>query len=124
MKRKITHACLCLAATALLGACGQKEVSFSADVQPILKKYCLECHVQGGEGQVKSGLLMADYEGLMKGTQFGPIIKPGNTLESVLVQLIEGRANPAITMPHGREAMPAEATATLKKWVEQGAKKN
>ncbi len=123
MKNSVRMALL-LASCALLGACGQKQLSFKADVQPILKQYCLECHGAGGQGTVVSGLDLTTYETLMKGTRYGSIVKPGDSLSSVLIMLVEGRANPAIKMPHGKETLPKERVATLRAWVEQGAKNN
>jgi hypothetical protein len=113
-----------LAATALLAACGQKEISYQADVQPILKQYCLECHADGGDGYAKSGLLLSSHESLMKGTKFGAIVKPGDGLGSVLIQLVEGRADPSIKMPHGKAELPKDKVEVLKQWVVQGAKNN
>jgi len=124
MTTGILRACALLAATALLAACGQKEISYRADVQPILKQYCLECHADGGDGYAKSGLLMTSHESLMKGTRFGAIVKPGDGLGSVLIQLVEGRADPSIKMPHGKAALPKEQIEVLKQWVVQGAKNN
>jgi hypothetical protein len=124
MKTRILRGGAVLSATLLLAACGQKEVSFKNDVQPIVAKYCLECHAAGGAGTEKSGLLMSSYDSLMKGTKFGPIIKPGDSLTSALIMLVEGRADPSIKMPHGKEALPKENIEVLKKWVEQGAKNN
>lgn len=124
MTTEILRACALLAATALLAACGQKEISYRADVQPILKQYCLECHADGGDGYAKSGLLMTSHESLMKGTRFGAIVKPGDGLGSVLIQLVEGRADPSIKMPHGKAALPKEQIEVLKQWVVQGAKNN
>ena len=108
----------------LLAACGQKEISYKADVQPILAQYCNECHVAGGEGQQKSVLDMSSYEGLMKGTKFGAVVKRGDTLTSAMIMLVEGRADPSIKMPHGKAPLPKEKIDVLKKWVEQGAKNN
>ena len=124
MKTGILRGGALLAATVLLAACGQKEISYRADVQPILKQYCLECHVEGGDGYAKSGLLMTSHESLIKGTKFGSIVKPGDGLGSVLVMLVEGRADPSIKMPHGKEAMPKDKIEVLKQWVVQGAKNN
>ncbi|MBS1230455.1 MAG: transrane region and signal peptide prediction [Proteobacteria bacterium] len=124
MKTAILRGSVLLAATVLLTACGQKEISYQADVQPILKQYCLECHVEGGDGYAKSGLSMASHESLLKGTKFGSIIKPGDGLGSVLIQLVEGRADPSIKMPHGKAAMPKDKIEVLKQWVVQGAKNN
>jgi len=124
MKTEFLRGGAIITATLLLAACGQKEVSYKADVQPILKQYCIECHVEGGQGYAKSGLLMTSYESLMKGTKFGPIIKPGDSLTSALTMLVEGRADPSLKMPHGKESLPKEKIDLLKKWVEQGAKNN
>lgn len=128
MKTHILKAIFILtAALSLLTAgCTQsgKKVSYSQDVSPILKSRCHECHLPGGQGYEASGLNMVDYEGLMKGTKFGPIIKPGDSLSSTLVILIEGRADKAISMPHGREPLSAEQIATIKNWINQGANNN
>jgi hypothetical protein len=105
-------------------ACGQKEISYVADVQPVIKQYCLDCHSEGGDGHQKSGLLMGSYDSLMKGTRFGSIVKPGDSLSSVLIMLVEGRADPSISMPHGKDPLPREKIDLLKQWVEQGAKNN
>jgi len=108
----------------LLAACGQKEIGYKADVQPILQKYCVECHAEGGQGYEKSGLLLTSYEGVMKGTRFGSIVKPGDGLSSTLIMLVEGRADPSIKMPHGKDPLPKEKIELLKQWVVQGAKNN
>ncbi|MDH3514867.1 MAG: hypothetical protein OEM83_08365, partial [Gammaproteobacteria bacterium] len=57
-----------------LGAGCTREVSFKQDVFPVLRDNCMSCHVAGGAGQVKSGLNLESYEGLMKGTKLGPIV--------------------------------------------------
>lgn len=124
MKNGLLQVGVLATSTLMLAACGTREVSFKADVQPILKQYCLECHAEGGKGAEASGLLMTSHESLMKGTKFGSIIKPGDSLSSVLIMLVEGRADPSIKMPHGKESLPKEKIEVLKKWVEQGAKNN
>ncbi|WP_455222171.1 c-type cytochrome domain-containing protein [Kaarinaea lacus] len=101
------------------------EVSFAKQIQPILASNCLSCHNTEGQGYKKSGLNMETYEALMKGTKFGPVIIPGNALSSSLVLIIEGKADPAITMPHGSlQILPQQDRDTIKQWIEQGAKNN
>jgi len=53
------------------------------------------------------------------------VIIPGDPLTSVLVMLIEGRADPSLKMPHG-DAKPLDPReiATIRQWVEQGARNN
>jgi uncharacterized membrane protein len=114
---------LTLAAGTMMG-CTERPVSYSAQVQPIIEKHCVECHAPGQLGYEESGLEMTSYASLMKGTRFGPIIEPGDSMNSVLIQLIEGRAHPSIAMPHGRNPIPDSEIAVLRKWVEQGASNN
>ena len=124
MKTGILCSATCLTAMIALAACGQKTVSFKSDVQPIFKQYCIECHAENGEGTVKSGLVTTSYESLMKGTKFGAIVKPGDTLTSALIMLVEGRVDPSIRMPHNKTTLPQDKIDLLKKWVQQGAKNN
>ncbi|MBF0621486.1 MAG: hypothetical protein HQL54_06125 [Magnetococcales bacterium] len=98
------------------------KVTFSEDVFPILKYRCLECHAAGGPGTVLSGLDLETYEGLMKGTKYGPIITPGNAMVSNLNVLVEGRAG--IRMPHNRKRLTKCEVQILRDWVNQGAKNN
>ena len=113
-----------------LAGCGtesSKTVSFQKEVYPILQKHCLECHTPPNtEGYQKSGLALNSYEALMKGTKMGPVIVPGQSLNSSLNRLIEGRpgVDPSIHMPHGKTRMDAAELATIRQWVDQGAKNN
>jgi Planctomycete cytochrome C len=100
------------------------QVSFSQQIQPILAERCLECHDAGGAGAVASGLNLSSYDGLRKGTKFGPVIKPGDSLSSTLIILVEGRADPAINMPHGRLPLSKAQIQSLRQWIDQGANNN
>jgi uncharacterized membrane protein len=116
-------AVVCLAAAA--GCERNAVVSYSKDVVPILDKHCKTCHVPGQPGYVVSGFELASYETLMKGTQYGPVVLPGDPLTSVLVMLIEGRVDPTLKMPHGNASVPTkEEILTIRRWVEQGARNN
>ena len=107
-----------------LSACSPRNVSFSEDVQPILKQYCLECHVPGGRGYDASGFDMRSYETVMKGGKFGTFVIPGDPFTSTLNMLVEGRADPSIRMPHGGEKLNDREIAILRVWVQEGAKNN
>jgi len=112
----------------MLGAAGcerTQTVSYQKDVVPILDKYCKSCHIPGQAGYVVSGFELDSYDSLMRGTQFGPVVLPGDPLTSVLVMLIEGRVDPSLRMPHGDAPKPTEAEIqTIRRWVEQGARNN
>lgn len=113
-----------LAGVAVVAACSSKSVSYGKEVQPMLAKNCAECHIPGKPGFEASGLDMTSYQSLMKGGKFGPLIKPGDAFTSALNMLVEGRANPAIRMPHGKEKLSAADIEMLKTWVNDGAKNN
>lgn len=109
-----------------IAACGgEPAVSFSHDVKPILDQNCMQCHQAGGEGEVASGFNMATYDGLMKGARFGPMIIAGDAEGSNMIVLMEGRADPSISMPHGQEeTISKQDIQTVRLWVEQGARNN
>ncbi len=114
-----------IAALILSGCAREAAVSYSLDVKPILKQNCLECHEEGGSGFAASGFSMASYDDLMSGTKFGPMIIPGDAEGSNLIVLMEGRADPSISMPHGSlEPVRKKDIETIRLWIDQGAKKN
>lgn len=126
MTRSITALGVLVLGLGVLTACSEKksEVSFNKDIMPIFEKNCLECHAQGSEGETKSGLGLYSYAALMKGTKFGPVVVPGSSLNSVLNQVVEGRTDKSIHMPHGKAHIYDEDIAKLKAWVDEGAKDN
>jgi len=113
---------------ALLAAAGcqqEKTVSFAQDVRPILDQHCIECHLPGGAGTEASGFSMESYETLMVGTNNGPMIIAGDPLGSNMLVLMEGRADPSISMPHGKKkGAEKEQIETIRLWIEQGAQNN
>jgi len=110
---------------AMAGCGGEQSVSFSQDVKPILDQHCMKCHQAGGEGTVASGFAMDSYENLMKGTRNGPMVIAGDVEGSNLLVLMEGRADPSISMPHGQqESVPKVEIQTVRQWIGQGAKNN
>lgn len=121
---------LLLAVSVLATGCSQK-VSFNSDVMPILTANCQECHKSDGEGFVKSGFSINDYDSVMKGTKFGPVIVPGNSDSSSLFRLINHLADLKIQMPphhyeslseSRREALTEKEIVIIQEWIDQGAK--
>jgi len=116
---------LCLFPLVMAACGGEPAVSFSQDVQPIINQHCVQCHQAGGLGEVASGFDLTTYEGLMKGTNAGPMVIAGDIEGSNFLVLMEGRADPSIIMPHGEnDPVPKKDIQTLKTWIGQGAKNN
>ena len=100
------------------------QVSFSKDVQPILQKNCATCHDVGGKGHQASGMLLMTYEGVMKGTQFGPMIVPYAPDESNLIRMIDWKVDATIRMPHEGKQLSAADRSMIRTWVREGAQDN
>jgi len=68
---------------------------------------------------------MESYDEVMKGTRNGPMIIAGDVEGSNILVLMEGRADPSISMPHGEQKpVPKQDIETIKTWIDQGAKNN
>ncbi|MEJ2604242.1 MAG: hypothetical protein P8172_13315 [Gammaproteobacteria bacterium] len=126
----VTVAWLSLAV--LLTGC-ERQVSFSADVQPILIAQCAECHSGDAEGENASGLDVSDYASLMHGTRLGRVVVPGSAASSTLYLVVSGESAPEIQMPpHHDEAwaegrgrpLDKDEVDLIKDWIDQGARNN
>ncbi len=95
---------------------GDVEVSFRRDVLPIFNRSCVSCH--GGT----QGLWLNSYEGVMAGSQHGPVVVPGNPEESELYRRITGQKQPA--MPLGGTPLPQREIEVIRRWIEAGAPNN
>lgn len=95
---------------------GASVTGFASSVQPILEAKCVKCH---GVDQVKEGLNMLTYEGLMAGSFNGPVVAPGDADESLMVQLIaRGK------MPNRGPKVTESELQIIKDWINQGALNN
>jgi len=133
MQARLLFGLVLVALGTQLASCSRNEVSFAADVQPILEKNCLMCHDRTGEGVTASDFSVVDYASVMKGTGFGPVVVPGSSISSTLYLVIAGKTSPEIRMPphhdealaEGRgESLNAEELETIAAWIDQGAKDN
>jgi len=116
---------LVLMLIALAGCKSEESVSFSQDVKPIIDKYCIECHQAGGEGLIASGFNLENYAGMMKGAKHGAMVIAGDSAGSNMLVLMEGRADPSISMPHGKmTGASRKELETIRLWIDQGAQDN
>ncbi len=113
-----------LASTMLAGCTKEapKTLTYQADIKPVLDQYCVECHKPGAKGTEKSGLLLDSYAATMRGTNFGPVIIAGQSINSTLYRLISNKADPSLRMPHDKAPLSEEAVNKIRDWIDQGAK--
>jgi len=116
----------------LLSGCEQK-ISFSDDVQPIFLASCVECHDKSAEGYASSGFSLDDYESVMKGTNFGPVVIANSSISSTLYLVIASKTSPEIHMPphhdnslaKGRgRPLSEDQIEMIQAWIDQGAQNN
>lgn len=123
VRRALTGAAVTgLALTMMSAAPANAEVSFAEELAPIIQIRCLACHEPGGAGFESSGFDMRTYEGIMKGTKFGPMVVANDAASSNLLTLIEGRAE--IQMPHEKKPLSKCEKLLFRQWIQQGAKDN
>jgi hypothetical protein len=121
--------CIALTGTTIMfpavPACAQeRKLSYAEDIEPIFKGWCVSCHQPGGQGQQASGLDLTSYDGLMKGTKFGPMVIPKEPDASNLIALVDGRTSPQIRMPYGHKPLPACLRSEIWSWIFEGAENN
>ena len=85
------------------------EVSFSADVWPIIEKYALDAH--GGKG----GVFLESYDDILE------TVVPGDPENSLLYKALIADGVPQMP-PSG--PLPDEMIQTIYDWIAQGAKNN
>ena len=76
----------------------ERQISFTADVQPILTESCLSCHNRVGEGSLTSGYSVATYEDVLEGTSLGTVVIPGSSESSNLYRVIAMKTAKEIPM--------------------------
>ncbi len=114
----VLGALFCATATA-----AEPPVDFNRDVRPILSNNCYACH--GPDEKVRKGSLRLDtFDGAI-GKVGGSIgLVPGKPDKSELLARIVLDASDADAMPPKKTGkhLTAKEVATLKTWIEQGAK--
>ncbi len=93
-------------------------VRFRDQVAPILVGKCLACH---GPKKALGRFRVDTYARLMGESDAGRAIEPGKPDESLCLELIE-QGEPTGRMPKDAEPLPAADVATLRRWIEQGAR--
>jgi mono/diheme cytochrome c family protein len=95
--------------------------NYERDIQPIFNEYCVVCH---GPKRAENGLRLDSYEGAMRGTQYGPVVRPGAPGASTLVYVIQGIASSKIRMPHEQPKLTHNRIQNIIYWIKDGAKKD
>jgi mono/diheme cytochrome c family protein len=91
---------------------------FAHDIKPLLEQHCFKCH---GPEKQKSGLRLDLKANAFKGGESGdPVIVPGSSLKSHLIQRILSTDPDEVMPPKGERLKPQEV-AVLQRWIDTGA---
>jgi hypothetical protein len=92
-------------------------VDFTVEIEPILQRYCIDCH---GDSQQESGFRVDRLAFLLKGGDSGePAVVPSNPEESYLIKVITGRISDKRMPPD--ESLTEHEIERLSRWIELGA---
>ena len=96
-----------------------KEISYSAEVKPILNNKCISCH---GGVKKNAGLSFLFRDEALAITASGkPAIIPGNSKKSELIRRLH-ETDLEERMPYKKPKLSDKEIEILTKWIDQGAK--
>jgi len=107
------------------------DVSYMADVFPLVKKKCLPCHAE--DNYNPSGLVLDSYETMMAGGEHGVPVQEGKGSESLLVQKLLDKPPFGDRMPldmkkkkgePSKKRLTDEEIRLITAWIDQGAQDN
>lgn len=99
-------------------AAGAEPVDYNRQVKPLLKQRCYACH---GALKRQANLRLDTGDLIRRGGDGGPAVEPGEGDESPLLERVS-ETDAALRMPPEGAPLTAEQVATLRAWIEQGAK--
>jgi hypothetical protein len=95
----------------------QGTIDYQQHVHTILAANCLSCH---SAERRSGGLSLASYADALEGGRTGAAVRPGDSARSLLVRRITGDVTPS--MPLGKPALSAGEIATIRVWIDEGAR--
>jgi hypothetical protein len=95
-----------------------KQLTFAADVEPIVESRCKKCHVDDTKGK----LSLATLEDALHGGKKGKDVAPGDAEKSAMYQMVAGLDPKIKKMPPKGDPLTPLQVATIKLWINGGAK--
>jgi uncharacterized membrane protein len=109
------------------GAQLQADVDFDKQIKPLLESKCIDCHAapykKGSRTKKpKAGLRIDTRENLLKGSDDGVVVKPGDGANSNFYKLTTLPAEHDDIMPPKDDPLTKDQQALLKAWIDEGVK--
>jgi mono/diheme cytochrome c family protein len=103
----------------IVKATGKEKVSFVKDVAPTLTTLCAGCH---GRRNGRGGFSLLTFESMMKGSDSGRVVLPGNLEGSIIWRRVAALDKDKQKMPPGNRRITREFFNSLRTWIQEGAK--
>ena len=100
-----------------------ENVSFTNDVQPIFDQSCTSCHPSSGNLDLTSANSYTQLVDVDASGYSGKRVIAGDADNSILFKKIDGSGAYGSNMPLGG-SLSSGQIATIKQWIEEGAKNN
>jgi WD40 repeat protein len=101
---------------AVLAAQAGKHPNYDDDIKPLFARRCFACH---SAGEMRSGLNLEAYAGVVKGGNSGDAVIPGRPSSSLLFKAV-AREEGAPQMPLGGAKLPDAEISLIREWIQQG----
>ena len=96
------------------------DPSYASDIQPVFNAHCISCH---GSSSPPAGYSLTSFAGATgSGSDSVPNVVPNSADSSKLYRRITGTETPQ--MPSGQPALDTAKIATVRNWINKGAKDN
>ncbi len=106
-----------LLAPLLLSAAALADApTYHADIAPLLASRCLACH---SGAQAPLGLRLDSLEQLLRGSQRGPVVHPGDAAGSELLRRLTGSSQPRMPLT-GPPFLDDAEIALVERWINAG----
>lgn len=97
-------------------SCASAVLADDESARNILATQCVSCHGAAKMG----GLDLRSRETMLQGGARGAAIVPGKATDSILFQAVERKGT--LAMPPGKKALSESEVATIRGWIDAGAK--
>jgi hypothetical protein len=94
--------------------------NYDDDVRPLFARRCFACH---SASEMRSGLNLESYAGVMKGGSSGDVAIAGRAASSMLLKVVN-RDEGVPQMPLGQPKLPDNEIALIRDWIQFGLLEN
>jgi hypothetical protein len=93
-----------------------RHPNYEDDVKPVFARRCFGCH---SAGEMRSGLNLETYAGVLKGGSSGDVVIAARAASSMLYRAV-AREDGAPQMPLGQAKLPDAEIALIREWIQGG----